>query len=214
MFLDINESVGLNIFVQYVMQTDDFDTKEGFPTNWTNTQTQDAYYFHINFASEPLKLAAIPSDKDKNGEVIKEDDTKLIFWYQHPIEAFVGVIKKTNAISNRDHYFLWGAKKNRSSLGYQEHLDRQNPVLYGVVIGQVSHGHFYAFYAGNSSIMFRLEIFGRTKTLKSFLIIDIYDKLMMKFEYASSMPLIGFMDGPKLVAKIFPPKAITTAMNH
>merc|ERR1712194_818382 len=157
---------------------------------------------------------AIPSDKDENGEVIKELDTKLHAWYSNKNEGFIGVIVKSDAVTNQDHYFLWGTKRSVSSLNYQHSMNRNNPVLYGVIVGKTAHGNFYAFYAGNNSILFKLELYGREKRIKTFLVIDQYDELMMRYEFSQEIPFIGIKKGAKIVSTMFPPKATKFAKNE
>jgi hypothetical protein len=126
------------------------------------------------------------------------------------------VLKKPDSISLRDHYFMMGVKDGGSPIGdknYSE-LFQNSHTIVGVFFGETTQGRFIASWAGHYQISLNL-IFSdnsATKTQK-YLIIDVYNKLRMKFEYSEHIPFIGFANLDNFQAQIFPPKVLTKTRN-
>jgi len=98
MYLEADGYIAWDLSTRFYLNANHWSHYLGYPVDWTQaTLRKDTQYWYTKFSEEPTRLTAIPSDKDENGEVIKELDTKLHAWYSNKNEGFIGVIVKSDA---------------------------------------------------------------------------------------------------------------------
>lgn len=167
---------------------------------------------YITFAlrADGEMLNIVEYQKDDNSS------TQGIFWIDKPTKIFMGIIKKPDARSSRDHHFLFGGVPTTAEARSEFMKIGNNGLVFtGAFIGQVDSGLFLAFWAGSDTVQFRLKFNNLPSDTKQkiFLAIDPYNKLEMKYEYSDYMPFIGIEDEGLIKAHLFPPPIKNIAYN-
>jgi len=151
------------------------------------------YAFTLIQRKTPKKLTAKLIDSNVS--------THLYFSIDKLLDGVMGILKKPNSTSSRDHYFLFGAKvKARVFTKYGKKLDKDfernnqswnHQAITGMFVSPDGNGDFKMAYAGNSSVLMQLNFHNKGIDKLKWLIFDHYNILMMKHEYHSKIPFFG-----------------------
>jgi hypothetical protein len=195
------------------LENDRFKNTWKWNTDMNKTQQDkgngsDYKTFALRADGEMLNI--VEYQKDDNSS------TQGIFWIDKPTKIFMGIIKKPDARSSRDHHFLFGGVPTSAEARSEFMKIGNNGLVFtGAFIGQVDSGLFLAFWAGSDTVQFRLKFNNLPSDTKQkiFLAIDPYNKLEMKYEYSDYMPFIGIEDEGLIKAHLFPPPIKNIAYN-
>lgn len=111
---------------------------------------------------------------------------------------FYGVLKKNLSLGERDHYFLFGSKDaGKIAKGVDQKSETAVNFIKGILVGQIDHGHFRAYWAGKDTIYFDLQMLNKDTT-RRFSVLDPYNELNMIFKFSPSIPFIGIQNDSKI----------------